>query len=306
MVCGCAPVLTPSRVEKGVSYTRHLDIRYNLFRRSYRLHVPARWEPSQALPLVVVLHGAFETARSMEKESGFSELADRENFFVLYPNGIGIFGWLRHWNAGHCCGRAASDHVDDVGFLDLAIEDACGMVNVDSSRIYMAGFSNGGMLTHRYGSERSNRMAAIAVLAAAMGGRSGPEAPLWRIRAPEAPLPVIIFHGLKDKSVPYEGGFVNGKVNGREYLSVAEAAQFWRKQNGCAPEPEVVSLYGGGVARHTWRGCRDNVQVQLHTLKDWGHVWPGPFSIDTLPVGHPMKGYDAAEIIWQFFRDYGK
>jgi polyhydroxybutyrate depolymerase len=304
LFCGCAPALKPNKFESGLSYTRKLNIRYNGLRRSYRLHVPARWNSSKTLPLVIVIHGAFETARSMEKHTGFSDLSDREDFFVLYPNGIGIFGWLQHWNAGHCCGKAAADNVDDVGFLEMAIEDACRAVNVDRRRIYMVGFSNGGMLTHRFASERSNRLAAIAPMAASIGGRSGPEEPLWRIKKPESLLPVIIFHGLKDKAVPYKGGFAKGKVDGREYLSVETSAEFWRKHNRCDPQPEVASLYGGGITRRTWRNREDKVQVQLHTLNDWGHVWPGPHFTNALPADHPLKGYDAARVIWQFFKDY--
>ena len=306
LVCGCASALKPHPVRSGLSYTRKVDIRYNGFRRSYRLHVPSHWDSSKSLPLVIVIHGAFETARSMEKHTGFSDLSDREDFFVLYPNGIGIFGLLQHWNAGHCCGKAASDNVDDIGFIETAIEDAGRIVNVDRRRIYMVGFSNGGMLTHRFASERSNLLAAIAPLAASIGGRSGPEVPLWRIKKSESPVPVIILHGLKDKAVPYEGGYAKGKVGGREYLSVETSAEFWRKHNRCHARPEVASLYGGGISRRTWRDTGDRVQVQLHTLNDWGHVWPGPHFTDALPADHPLHGYDAAKVIWQFFKAYSR
>jgi polyhydroxybutyrate depolymerase len=68
--------------------------------------------------------------------------------------------------------------VNDVGFIEMAIEETCRIVNVDRRRIYMVGFSNGGMLTHRFGSEHSNRLAAIAPMAASIGGSSGPEVPL--------------------------------------------------------------------------------------------------------------------------------
>ncbi|MBT8350094.1 MAG: hypothetical protein KJO26_02500 [Deltaproteobacteria bacterium] len=304
LVCNCTPALKPNLLTGGLSYTQHLNIRYNGARRSYRLHVPARWEPSKTLPLVIVVHGAFETARSMEKQTGFSDLADNENFFVLYPNGIGIFGWLQHWNAGHCCGKAASDEVDDVAFIEMAIEDTCRIANIDERRIYMVGFSNGGMLTHRFGSEKSNRLTAIAPMAASIGGRSGPETTLWQIKSAESPLPVILFHGLKDKAVPYAGGFANDEVGGREYLSVAESTDFWLRQNDCSPQAEETSLYHGIVNRKTWRGCRNNVQVQLHTLSDWGHIWPGPYFTDSLAPDHPLHGYDAAKVIWKFFKHY--
>jgi len=76
----------------------------------------------------LALHGAFGTAGTMERQSGFSELADREGFVVAYPNGIGLFGHLQHWNAGHCCGRAEMDRVDDVGFLRYVIRDVSSRV----------------------------------------------------------------------------------------------------------------------------------------------------------------------------------
>jgi len=52
----------------------------------------------------------------------FGRLADSENFIVMYPNGFGIMGFLQHWNAGHCCGKAADNKVDDVGFVAAAIQ----------------------------------------------------------------------------------------------------------------------------------------------------------------------------------------
>ncbi|MDY6792087.1 MAG: PHB depolymerase family esterase [Thermodesulfobacteriota bacterium] len=304
LICSCTPALKPDHLKGGLSYTHHLNIRYNGARRSYLLHVPALWEPSKPSPLVIVLHGAFETARSMEKQTGFSKLADKENFFVLYPNGIGIFGWLQHWNAGHCCGKAASDDVDDVGFIDMAIEETCRIVKVDRRRIYMVGFSNGGMLTHRFGSERSGRLAAIAPLASSIGGRSSPETSLWQIKPPESPLPVIIFHGTNDKAVPYSGGFAKGKVDGREYLSVPVSTEFWKTHNRCLPRAEETSLYQGAIVRSTWRDNQGNIRVQRYTVNNWGHVWPGPYFTGTLQPDHPLHGYDAARVIWDFFEDY--
>jgi polyhydroxybutyrate depolymerase len=301
---GCSPMLDKSHLKGGSTYTGKLNIRYNGFLRSYRLHIPTRYEPGRPMPLVVVVHGAFETAQSIEKQTGFSELADREDFIVLYPNGIGLFGWLQHWNAGHCCGKAADDDVDDVGFIAQAIEDAGRYVSIDSHRVYMVGFSNGGMLTHRFGSEHSDRLAAIAPLAASIGGRPGPDVPVWKIPAPQVPLPVIIFHGQKDTSVPYAGGIAKGKRNGREYLGVIESARFWVAHNRCASVADRAILRQGSVIRDTWSNCGDDVQVQLYSLVDWAHTWPGPVFTQSLPPDNPMHAFDAAEIIWQFFKDF--
>jgi polyhydroxybutyrate depolymerase len=298
---GCTAALREGRVRSGTTYRQKLDLRFNGFRRSYRVHVPGKYDPNLPTPLVVVLHGAFMTAAGMETQTGFSELADREGFIVLYPNGIGIFGLLQHWNAGHCCGKAAADAVDDVGFVARCIEDAGGMLNVDRHRIYMTGFSNGAMLAHRFGAERPRELAAIAPLAGSIGGGSDPETGRWVIPRPDAPLPVILFHGRRDDKVPYDGGFVGGKTDGRRYDSVGDAVAFWTDVNGCSSGPVVHTLRRQQVTVETWDSCTDNARVELYSLQDWGHRWPGPFFTDRLDPSDPLYGFDAAEIIWRFF-----
>jgi polyhydroxybutyrate depolymerase len=300
----CTASINKKDIQGARSYTKKMDIRAGGFQRSYRVHVPKGYSPETALPLVVVIHGAFSTAKEIEKETGFSVLADQEDFVVLYPNGMGIFGFLQHWNAGHCCGKAAADNIDDVGFVLATFEDVCSLVNVDRSRIYMVGFSNGGMLTYRFGAEHSQMVAAIAPLAASIGGKSSPESTEWRIPSPELPLPIIIFHGMADDNVPYTGGSVKGKPKARQYVPVAESVGFWVKHNGCKAPPLVRDLYNGSVNQVTWSNCKNGSEVQLYTLKNWGHIWPGKYFTAELDADNPIKGFNAAEIIWQFFKLY--
>ena len=198
----CAPSLRPGRAEGKKTYNITLDRRFDNYRRSYLIHIPKGYNPEKAMPLVVVIHGAFDTATGIEKISGFSELADRENFAVLYPEGIGILGFLQHWNAGHCCGKAADDNWDDVGFIAAAIQDASERIKIDPDRIYMVGFSNGGMLTHRFAAERGDLLAAAAPMAASIGGKPSTDAPEWHIPKPKAPMALIAFHGQDDDDVP--------------------------------------------------------------------------------------------------------
>ena len=120
LLVGCMRSLPSYIASASGSYRQKMDVRYNFLKRSYQVHVPPSYDPIIPLPLVVVLHGAFDNASGMEEATGFSTLADRENFIVQYPNGISLFGLLQHWNAGHCCGKAAADKVDDLGFFQAA------------------------------------------------------------------------------------------------------------------------------------------------------------------------------------------
>lgn len=283
-----------------------MDRRFDDYRRSYRIHIPRGYTPEKALPLVVVVHGAFDTAKGMEEVSGFSELADRENFAVLYPNGIGIMGFLQHWNAGHCCGKAAEENWDDVGFIAAAIQDVSDRIKINPDRIYMVGFSNGGMLAYRFAAERGDLLAAAAPMAASIGGRPSREAPEWHIPKPKEPISIIVFHGEDDDDVPFEGGISRYRKNTRSYWSVEKSVNFWTSANGCTARTADKNIREGGVQTTSWTGCRDGNEVRLYLLKGWGHIWPGRYFTGSLKGAHPLKHFDAAEIIWEFFKQHSK
>jgi len=301
---GCSPTLERAASHGGESIRQKMDLRAGGFRRSILVHIPRGYDPSDPYPLVVVLHGAFSTARQIEAHSGFSDLADREGFLVLYPNGISLFGLLQHWNAGHCCGKAAADGLDDVGFLQAAIQEVAVHLNVDPARIYMTGFSNGGMMTHRFGAEACGLLAAIAPMAGSLGGRAGPDAPFWQVPEPACALPVAILHGRDDEQVPYRGGGARGKEQARQYLSVDESAAFWVRANGCNLEGEETSLHQGTVHLKRWNGCHNGSEVRVYTWENWGHAWPGPPFTDGLAPDDPFRGFHAAETVWEFFKNH--
>jgi polyhydroxybutyrate depolymerase len=301
---GCMTSLPPHPAAGPRTFKNYMGLGFNGVRRSYLVHIPSGYDPEKPFPLVVVIHGAFDTARGIEKFSGFSMLADRENFVVLYPNGMGLFGYLQHWNAGHCCGKAANDNWDDVGFLAAAIEDVQARLKIDADRIYMVGFSNGGMLTYRFAAEKGDMLAAAAPMAASIGGRPSKDAPEWRIPKPVQPVAMMIVHGLADDDVPYEGGVSRYRGGTRTYWSVEESVRFWTVNNGCERMTGGRSLNGDAIRLKSWGGCRNNADVALLLIKGWGHVWPGPYFTSDLENTDPLKNFDAAPIIWRFFKSH--
>jgi polyhydroxybutyrate depolymerase len=285
------------------AYLKKLNMRVALSRRSYRLHIPQNRTSGEKLPLVIVLHGAFSTAEEIEEQSGFSDLADREGFLVAYPNGAyGIFGYLQHWNAGFCCGRAAEKRTDDVGFIDSLIADIRRMLPLDEDRLYITGFSNGGMLSYRYAAERSGRLAAASCLGGSAGSRLSARDEWQTIPQPLSPLPMIVFHAMDDANVPYKGGQTRRHNSEREYLPVMQSVNFWLKCNECDSIPASEWLATGNVKMEKWGNLRNPDQVRLYSIAYWGHRWPGNFFSSNLPDNDPMKNFDAAEIIWDFFK----
>jgi len=299
----CSPSLSQQGIPDPGTYQQKLNMEVMGAKRNYWLHIPANYDPQKETPLVVVVHGAFSTARKMEKESGFSEVADQEGFLVAYPSGAyGLFGLFQHWNAGHCCGKAVNDNIDDVGFLDTVIDDISQRFLVDSKRIYMVGFSNGGMLTYRFAAERTNRLAAAATLAAALGGRPSSKSPWWKISPPSEPLPMIIFHARDDEIVPYYGGISPRKGGERKYISVAESVDFWIENNHCRKEAIEQRLYGGRVTRTSWADSQGENEVILYSIDNWGHKWPGRYFTGKLDKDDDFRTFNAVDLIWEFFR----
>ena len=70
------------------------------------------------MPVVLNFHGGGGNAAAHRDYVRMDPLADREGFIVVYPNGTGrLEEKLLTWNAGLCCGYAANEKVDDVGFV---------------------------------------------------------------------------------------------------------------------------------------------------------------------------------------------
>jgi polyhydroxybutyrate depolymerase len=300
-VWGCHNAPRRKDLQPGKTVTKRTDIRLKGLRRNYRLHVPGGYCTGEAVPLLVVIHGAFSTAKDIENVSGFSRLAEEQNFVAVYPNGFGIFGFLQHWNAGHCCGKAKKDGIDDVAFLDAVIADVRRHVSVDERRIYMVGFSNGGMLAYRFAAERSETLAAVAALSAALGGYDKDDEVVWEMPAPVASVPLLIMHGDADDSIPYDGGRSPRHQN-QYYLSVREAVDFWVKVNGCDDVPQTAKTHRGQVQESRWVNSDTSTETVLYTLKGWGHDWPGLEFTRDLPASNPLSGFDGTRVIWEFFQ----
>jgi polyhydroxybutyrate depolymerase len=270
--------------------------------RSYLLHLPETAEPggskadrSERLPLVMVLHGGGGNAANAARMSGMSAIADRENFLVVYPNGSGrLRRAMLTWNAGNCCGKALDDQVDDVGFLNAVIDDVAQRHRIDPRRVYVTGLSNGGMMAYRLGCETPDRFAAIAPVAGAMNVEC----------RPSVPLSVIAFHGTADEHVPYAGGAPTTSVDRHPRVDtpVQETIAFWTKFNACrASSTETVAE----VRTDTMTNCTDGTEVQLNTLKDFGHAWPGGEK-GSRRGDDPTASINASEVMWKFFERHSR
>ncbi|MEW6092992.1 MAG: PHB depolymerase family esterase [Chloroflexota bacterium] len=262
---------------------------YDGLERSYVLHIPSEVDPSQPTALVLAFHGITLDAYEMIRISGFNTQSDAAGLIVVYPNASGK---QLSWNGGHCCGEAALNNVDDVGFVRALLDELSALLNIDPKRIYATGFSNGAILAYRLACEMSDQIAAISPVSATQAIED------MQVCQPARPVPVIHFHGTDDEPNPYNGGETPGGV---QFISVADAIQFWVDFNGCPGEPQRSE--SGSIIHDVYAPCQSNTSVELYTVTGGKHAWPGGEAVN-LRMGEPTMEISATILMWEFFLEH--
>ena len=175
-------------------------------------------------PAVVVLHGATIGAQRTLRGSGFAEAAAAHGFAAAFPDGI-----YRQWNDGREEGRVSG--VDDVGFLRRLVGELIARGVADPARIYLAGISNGGMMTFRMLCEASELFAGAGTIIANMPAGIGEAC------QPKKALPLVMFNGTADPLVPYRGGGVGFAGRRGNVWAAERSAAFMARGNGCGATP---------------------------------------------------------------------
>ncbi|MFT5116421.1 MAG: polyhydroxybutyrate depolymerase [Parasphingorhabdus sp.] len=259
--------------------------------RTWRMFVPDQYEEGIALPLVLNLHGTGSTPDRQSQYSEFEILAAKEGFLVASP--AGKFPRSRDgvptWNVD-----LIQDGVDDVDFIKKLIATISSEYSVDPNRIYATGFSGGARMSSRLACELSESIAAIG----AVGGIRYPED-----CNPARPVPVIIFHGKRDRVNHY-----THQVDSPDYwrMGVEDALGGWVTRNDCADNyrEEVVSQT---VSRLSYSGCEGGADIVFYRSEDGGHTWPGSAAARARQEKEP--GTTESEIpatiwIWDFFESH--
>ncbi|MBS3749247.1 MAG: poly(3-hydroxybutyrate) depolymerase [Candidatus Thermoplasmatota archaeon] len=273
--------------------------------RTYILHLPVSYSTDKSYPLVLVFHGGGGNAENTERLTNFSQKADEENFIVVYPEGTGkLKRRLLTWNCGFCCGYALENNIDDIGFIRSLIEHLQQKYTINSSMIYATGLSNGGIMSYYLGAELSDIFAAIAPVAAQIGGQATAQEDLWQIPEPEYPVSVISFNGMNDSRVPYNGGTSN-ETHVYSWMSTNESISFWVQQNQCNEIAQRNISKSGNIISDTYSGGKNNAEVTLVTIVNGTHSWPGGQK-GWENGAEPTKEINATDMIWDFFKNHPK
>ena len=225
-------------------------------KREYLQYAPS--DLGSKRPLIISCHGMNQSAQyQWDALKDAKTLADKEKFVIVLPEGINN-GW------------------DISGDRDInLIKDLIGQMkkdfDIDENRVYLSGFSMGGMLTYHAMNKIPNVIAAFAPISGY---------PMWGFTyTGKRAIPVIHHHGTGDDVCVYS----NVQRNIDELV----------KKNKCSSTPTITQNYGGysHITRKEWGGGTDGVKVVLMELANKGH-WisnDGLFTLDE---------------IWKFCKNY--
>lgn len=272
-----------SIVSFSYSQTYSDGFSFNGKNRTFNVHIPALYSPTEAVPLILALHGLGDSGPGFQA-TGFSLMADTANFIVVYPTAL--FDQLLGGNAWDNDLNPFYDE-DDVGFLNALIDSLSLDYNIDQDRVYATGYSMGGFMCHRLACQLSDRIAAIASVSGTL-----PQ-PIQSSCNPNRSIPIMHMHGTADATIAYDGSsppFIT---------SVDVTMDHWVAHNQCDASSVVteslpdIASDSYTIDTYHWNQCEASSEVLLYKINNGPHTWLGP-SNDVF----------ATQEIWTFLRKH--
>jgi len=257
-------------------------------KREYLLYVPKSYDHTKPTPLVISMHAAALWPAAQMETSQWNKVADEHGFIVVYPSGTGG-AMHRIWHVDRGAGL-----MRDVRFISELIDTLEAAYNIDSTRVYANGLSNGGGMAFVLSCTLSDRIAAVGMVAAA-------QLLPWSWCTDHRPVPMIEFHGTADRITPYDGG--RTWVAPGPFPSIPTWTAHWARRNRCGTDA-VESVVAADVTRLEYTNCAEDAAVVLYTVRGGGHTWPGGKPLPEWMVGSTSNGVDATSQMWAFFREH--
>lgn len=295
---GSISLTCPSQDGKYTNGLVEEKISWQGMERNYFVHLPLEGKMRNPLPILFMLHGGGGTAKGTVKSiyGRFNTLANQHGFIVVYPNAV-----KKNWNDGRKSDlKPGQEKIDDVGFIVEILKSLTEKYNIDQSRIFSTGMSNGGLMTSRLLCDRADLFRGGAILTATLSSHYLSKCD------PERPVSVLIMNGTLDPVVPYDGG--NIKRSTTEVVSTDDYVEFWKQINGCVEQqptinfPDLKRFDGTTVSVDTYTNCEGDGALVLYKIRGGGHTWPG--GKQYLPkkmIGNVSRDINACDEIWEFF-----
>ena len=256
--------------------------------RDFILNVPTHYDGTKPMALIFNFHGFGSNSTQQMFYGDFRSIAEEEGVILVQPQGT-LFGNQAHWNVG---GWTNGSTVDDVGFVKTLLEYLVENYNIDETRVYATGMSNGGYMSYQLACQLNDKFAAIA----SVTGSMTPE--IFNNCNPDRPTPVMQIHGTDDLVVPYDGADFS--------YSIDEVMAYWIEHNNCNPNSfeveieDINSMDGTTATYFQYSECDNNITTELFRINGGGHTWPG----SVFGGAGTNLDINGTQEIWKFFSKY--
>ncbi|KAI0130484.1 ferulic acid esterase [Xylariales sp. AK1849] len=251
--------------------------------RTFLLNVPSTYDRKEPHPLVLSFHGAGGRSERQQRVTELSDPALRiagKPFLTAYGQGVNNSDWkMTHvWKGA----PYENTTVDDIAYVYDMVSAISATYNVDSSRIYACGKSNGGGFTALLACrpDTSSLIAAFAPVSPAL--YQGTYA--FHNCTPSRSVPILHAHGVEDVVTPFKGRTPDEGSRFGPEPDVRLWRRMWAERNGCKgrfdaewPEPRTLQIYDG-VWEEYW-DC-PGAEVTALTVEGLGHSWPSTPGLD--------------------------
>jgi polyhydroxybutyrate depolymerase len=247
-------------------------------------------------PVIVVLHGGSGSGARVRRNLGLEEAIRSRNVTLVYADAIN-----GHW------GETRETAQRDIDFLRTLMDRLIANGTADRRKIFLVGSSTGGMLALRIACERAGEAyAGVAILIANLPADAAESC------QPPKPIPLMLINGTANPIIPYAGGPAKLSDAKVDVVSTDATLAPFAKADGCGDGRTTFALPDrdpkDGTRSYMDRlnGCK--APVELIRVEGGGHTIPGRFTAGTTrgqPVGAHTNDFDAAHVIWDFFRRLG-
>jgi polyhydroxybutyrate depolymerase len=261
--------------------------------RKYLLYVPPSYDANTPTPLVINIHGFSQWPANQAQVSQWNVVADEYGFIVVYPEGT---GFPLRWRLRSADPGSSLNAQEEVTFISDLIDKLQSQYNIDPTRVYANGLSNGGGMSFMLACDLADRITAI-------GSVAGAYVTPFESCQPSRPVPMITFHGVVDPIVPFHGG-PSGSFE-IPFPDISTWVSQYAQMNSCDLTPELL-METATVTGIRYTDCEQDADVVFYTIADGGHTWPGGEPLPEWIAGRTSQEIDATRLMWEFFLNYHK
>ena len=215
-------------------------------------------------PVVIAFHGRGGSNSSWVNI--LKEFTDSGDFIGVYPQ-----GYLESWNLG-----TEPSNADDVDFIKKIIRELYYYDNIDTTRIFAIGASNGAGMVNLLGSKTSY-FKGLAPIASQLITSID-------VTNQTDPVSILQINGAQDNTVPINGG----NRFGHTFLDAYQSVLTWATQFECNIEPKISE--NGLTIRYHFSECIDEITIEYLRIENAGH---------NIAEKYPRIWQE----VWEFFND---